>query len=471
MYCKYNFQIREIFTSYSEYLCIFAKSNQLKKNKVMLLRFSVQNFLSFYDEVTFDMFPNPQRKLFQNRINTENKIPLLTQALIYGANGSGKSNFVKALGVLQGIVMDEDYLKGGDVNSAKFQLVEKNDKDTKFEVEFEMGGKYYLYNVSISDKLVEEFYESGVDEKEDRLIFRRDGFEVESSYFIGEGDQDRARMLLEKNPRSSIIPLTRKFPIFKEDIAFKAIEYWCGDRLKVMRINRNIPSLITMLSMDKDLYDYTNRLINQLDISDALTIKEVPLQEWLRTADNASEMEERLERQPVTEYMGVALDDLDGYTKGNIIKNEKGEDVVRELVFEQLGVGGYHKGLSAALQSDGTKRLLQIIPAVFYALSGYVVVIDEIENSMHPDLVYALMKTYSESNSKGQLIFTTHLARLQDQQRLVRPDEVWLTEKHEGCTKMRSMNDFKIHHTMNLENGYREGRYGGVPDIKEMSHE
>ena len=57
----------------------------------MLLRVTIQNMLSFYNKTTFDMFPNPKREGFINHINTDEKIPLLKHALIYGANGSGKS--------------------------------------------------------------------------------------------------------------------------------------------------------------------------------------------------------------------------------------------------------------------------------------------------------------------------------------------------------------------------------------------
>ena len=50
----------------------------------------------------------------------------------------------------------------------------------------------------------------------------------------------------------------------------------------------------------------------------------------------------------------------------------------------------------------------------------------------------------------------------------MRPDEVWLTEKKDGATKLYSLNEFKLHNTLNIENGYLEGRYGGVPEIEEM---
>lgn len=76
----------------------------------MLLRFVIRNFLSFYETTSFDMFPNNKRTKFANHIYTEDEIPLLKVAAIYGANGSGKSNFIKAFDFLRGFVTKGDYL-------------------------------------------------------------------------------------------------------------------------------------------------------------------------------------------------------------------------------------------------------------------------------------------------------------------------------------------------------------------------
>ena len=144
---------------------------------------------------------------------------------------------------------------------------------------------------------------------------------------------------------------------------------------------------------------------------------------------------------------------------------KNGKQIVQEFLFEQLGIAGYKKRMKIASQSDGTVRLLTLIPALYMASKGKVVIIDEVENSMHPNLIYNLLKYFFNSESKGQLICTTHLTLFQDQQVLIRPDELWKVEKVNGNSKMHSFNDFKIHNTMNIEKGYLEGRYGGVPQI------
>lgn len=75
------------------------------------------------------------------------------------------------------------------------------------------------------------------------------------------------------------------------------------------------------------------------------------------------------------------------------------------------------------------------------------------------------MQFFAEEETLGQLIYTTHETMLLNQQELMRPDEVWFVEKQHGCSHIYSLNDFKEHNTINIVNGYLEGRYGAIPFI------
>jgi AAA15 family ATPase/GTPase len=128
--------------------------------------------------------------------------------------------------------------------------------------------------------------------------------------------------------------------------------------------------------------------------------------------------------------------------------------------------------MKISAKSDGTVRLLTLIPALYDDIyQNKIIFVDEIDNSIHPNLMFELLKFYANTKSNGQLIFTTHTTKLLNQQELVRPDEIWLTEKSEGNTRMYSLNDFKLHNTLNIENGYLDGRYGGIPVIEEIDAE
>ena len=145
----------------------------------MLLRVTIQNMLSFYNKTTFDMFPNPKREGFPNHINTDEKIPLLKHALIYGANGSGKSNFVKVLYFLKTFVTVENFLDNIEIDDYLFQLVRSNKDPMKVEIEFSTNGKYYIYGFEITrsqkNNIKEYLKLSGLGENDDEILFERNG--------------------------------------------------------------------------------------------------------------------------------------------------------------------------------------------------------------------------------------------------------------------------------------------------------
>ncbi len=440
----------------------------------MLLRLIINNFLSFYDPIEFNMFPNPKREFFQDHINTTASIPLLKQSIIYGANGSGKSNFVKALWFLQSFLTKTDFLAHIDIDEYVFQLAEVNKKAISFEIEIHYKDKYYLYTTSIAPdnngkcNIKEELSISGIGKEEDKTIFKRDNCKVESDD-IPEATRKILVNFLKKNHFASIVPLNQQFPIISSN-DLQNFHDWFRKELSIITINSNVPGLIDMMSINPQLFEYTRELLNELDITSSLAIKETPLDEWLSNKKNAQGIQDVLKKSQMPSNSQIAFLSDNRRNEFNItIKN--GEKIVREFLFEQMGINGFHKQMKISSQSDGTVRLLTLLPAIYNATRGKVVFIDEIENSMHPNLILRLIKYYISKASKGQLIFSTHLTRFLDQDNLVRPDELWLVEKENGSSRMRSFNDFKIHRTINIENGYINGRYGGVPKFSQVDTE
>lgn len=431
----------------------------------MLLRVSFQNILSFYDKTTFDMFPNPKREIFPTHINEKGQIPLLKNALIYGANGSGKSNFVKVTQFLKSFVTIDNYLEKIDVNDLFFQLVRLNNEPMKIEIEFFAKGEYYIYGVEIQhspkNTITEYLCLSGLGENEDKIIFKRIGNVVTPST-----DNKLSEQLLKRNPNSSIICLNKQYPVINDDKVSIVFD-WFVNSLEIVTIKSKIQLLVNWMSRNNQLLVYANKILNTLRITHSLKVKETPLEKWVLNKKNAAELQQVLLKSPVTDQSGLSASHNDRDNVFNITLKD-GKQVVQEFFFEQLGIDGYKKDMDIESQSDGTVRLLTLVPALYSANEGKVVIIDEIENSMHPILIYKLLKYFFNSDSNGQLICTTHLTLLQDQQDLIRPDELWKVEKTNGNSVMSSFNDYKIHNTMNIRKGYEEGRYGGVPQISNI---
>lgn len=439
----------------------------------MLLRFKVKNFLSFYEETVFDMFPNPKRNSFVKHIYSDLEIPVLKEAGIYGANGSGKSNFIKAIQFLKNFITDKDFLKEVSLAQRKFRLCEKNEEFIEFTIEFLSNKKYYSYFVAFSDNGVEVESLSKMFGKKYELLFTRKKSVLKSTYGMEENAQlnDVITKLLRLNPKSSLLTLNNEYPIIPtKDLkwAYK----WFSSYLQVLCVHSYIPDLIDVFANNAKALKYTNDVFPKIGIG----IKEVlvesqTLDKWLAANKDKDEeygVKRLLERKKLDKditYSRLA----DNATSIISLYDDNGITMVRELLFKQMGKNGYIGQLEADSQSDGTCRILALLPALFDATyNGNVILIDEIENSIHPNLIKALLKFFSESSTNGQLIFTSHDTGLLNQQELFRPDEIWFTEKSDGSTGMYSLNDFKEHHTISVENGYLDGRYGAIPVIEDL---
>ena len=434
----------------------------------MLLRFKIKNFLSFYKETVFDMFPNIKREKFIHHIYTNMDVPLLKQAAIYGANGSGKSNFIKAVAFLREFVLDENFIKNIDLDDYFFQLTKEQSSTIAFEIEFFYNKKYYLYNVGISKKeIFEKLSISGLNKKNDDLIFERKGNTINSPYLQ---NQTAVNQLLSLNSLSSLLPLNRKFPVFS-NVDVKNVYEWFSKKMEVISINSTIPALIHLMSQKPEVLDFANKVFNSIGIGiNSIEINNTPFEQWAVSSKNAEELQKILENNP--ESKDGNLSKLQNNRNVLNISIQNGIKTVQELLFDQIGESGYHKKMKISAQSDGTARILILLPAFYNAMFGKkTVFIDEIDNSIHPNLMVELIRFYSNQQTNGQLIFTTHNTKLLNQQELVRPDEIWLTDKQEGSTRMYSLNDYKIHNTLNIENGYLDGRYGGIPEIGEIIFE
>jgi AAA15 family ATPase/GTPase len=130
----------------------------------MLLRLILKNFLSFNSEMQFDMFPNIKRTQLSNHIYTKlHSIPLLKQAAIYGSNGAGKSNLVKALEFLRAFALDKDFIKNIELEKFTYLLKENAGKEpVSLAVEFDYQEHLYFYEIEVNKKSVikENLYES-----------------------------------------------------------------------------------------------------------------------------------------------------------------------------------------------------------------------------------------------------------------------------------------------------------------------
>ena len=383
----------------------------------MLLRIRIQNFLSFQKETTFDMLTDPKIEGLPHHISKDTPLPLLKQAAIYGANGAGKSNLIKAFVFLKNWGTNPKCLEEIEVCDYSFRMT---DEDTKppicLEVEFLSHQKAYLYKVAISEESIEEsLYLSGLGKSTDTLIFERKDSKLIKHSLLNESAINE---LLTANKKASLLVLHQGLGA-SYNPELKAAYEWFEQQLYIVKYPSDNLQLAKQLTSDENLFDFVEDIIQSCDL------------------------------------------DIDG------IEREEGSD---ELLFLQYGPDDSVGYIDIEELSEGTVQLLRLLPVLYQAQqSEKVVFIDAIEGQLHPRLLSALLLYYTDKTPQGQLIFTTHCTPLLDNPTLLRADEVWFAEKKEGASSLYSLSDFKLGNSLPIATAYLQGRYGAVPSISSLS--
>ena len=430
----------------------------------MILRIILKNFLSFDDEVQFDMFPNIKRKTLSNHISmVADKLPVLKMAAIYGSNGAGKSNLVKALEFIRAFALNKDFIKNIELQKFFFLLKEDAMKEPIYlAIEFETQNKFYFYEIEISQKAIEKesLYETFPLDGKMECIFERKKLNVElaPNVKMETAIADATKRLLAKNPMSSLIALNDEFPIIS-DSRCKFATKWFKSQLEIIGVYSFLPTLIELLRDNKPMMEFARKLIYSLEVGiNDMNLTESDFDQW---AKNHIELVSSIPND-IEKVKSMSLNANN--TPVLAINVEDGVRKVYQLMFDNVGKQGYVGHLDTSSQSDGTLRALTLLPALYYAtVQGKTVVIDEINCCLSPTMVKGIVEFFSKTeNAKGQLIFTTHEEQLLDERDLLRSDEIWFVDKKDGASIMYSHNDFKEHHTISPMRGYKEGRYGAI---------
>lgn len=441
----------------------------------MLYRIIINNYKSFAEAQQFDAFPNLRRDDFLQHLHPNAPVPVLKESAIYGANGSGKSNFVQALAFLKRYVVTETDVPAlrSWYGENQFRLpVSSEPQPIEFTLEFGIGESMYIYNVAIDQNGVaeENLYKSGRGKASPTPIFTRESTRV--NFFISTIGEETRRIFmrqLEENPALSVLGINGRQRLIDYPLLDEAFD-WFKNYLKIVAVDRDMPWLIEQLLDQEQILDFVNDIYAKIGLGiERMSIVESDMDEWISSHESAktSLLNKMLGARSDAKH---SISQMKDSAPALDIVERDGRQKVREFVFRQLGRNGYVGDMDATMQSTGTLRLLTLIPAIYYATEEEcTVLVDEIDNGIHPILIKKLIEHFgNNTQAKGQLIFTTHETALLNQKELLRADEIWFTEKIDGVTRMYSLNDFKPHKTISIENGYLEGRYGAIPFLGEL---
>lgn len=441
----------------------------------MLIRFQVKNLYSFEEETEFNLLTNDSEHLPHHKKHC-NGVDFLRLSAIYGANASGKSNFVRAIGLLQNIVKKGKIID--EVSDYKFKLSkEALTKPISLAIELLSNSKMYYYTLTFDQKkILNETLVETFKDKEDRIVFERSltNERQEIPFIESEVKNEKERMFLEllsdkllSKDELLLTFLTQKYPNEYADI--NNVFEWFSDVLIVLNSNFKIRGIAHKFDKHDSIVKFVNTFIPTL--STGIQRIEVQKKEIQGDSDDMKHLKDNIKDDQEQLFTNTNADTGEEIT---FVMEENDKIFAKRIFTEHLDKEGHKVFFPFGWESDGTKRLLEYTPLINGVINAEVVfVVDEIERSIHPMMIKELIrKISSDTSAQGQLIFTTHESCLLDQE-ILRTDEIWFTQKDKGgATHMYSLSDFNISNTANIEDGYLNGRYGGIPflsNLKELN--
>lgn len=400
----------------------------------MLCQFTVKNFKSIRDEVTFDMQAAAISEHEDRIIKDADDELYLPVSAVYGPNGGGKSNVLEALHSLVTKVLRPLYATSNNEDVAikmKKLVIEPFAFDaktinepTEFELFFRTAQAEYRYELTVKKEVIEY-------ERLDRIkletgrksaLFERDENEINLKGAFAR--------LKTSDELSDTLPL----------LSYLGITY---------SKNEVVQDVLDWFDEEIDFLNYGN-----------------PVQE-LRMAVSKSEDVKRLMIQMIQE---MDLDIVDFRVE------EKENDRIE--VFTKHVVNKYEAELNLLDESSGTKKLFGLLPFIAKSLlKGTTLVIDELDAKIHPVLLKYLIMTFSnmEKNKKGaQLIFTSHDLSTMNSE-VFRRDEIWFVAKgNRQNSKLYSLVEFKnkkgesVRKDAKFDKQYLEGKYGADPYLRKI---
>ena len=401
----------------------------------MICQFSFGNFLSYKEETVFDFQAATIPELSESLISQDKASDLLPVGVVYGPNGGGKTNLLKAISCLITNVVKPV----SELGKTRVKMVLQNyvpntpfllddtskGESTWFQVFFRTNGNEYQYNLSLVED--EVFYESlswrTVGGKKTGVVFQREVNEITLGASINKTSVNR--QVNPKMPYLSFLAINYDFPMISEVITW---------------FESCIIQTFANPFVDSDLMLFRNlKLLVEDEVKNSL----------LR-----------------------ALNDLDI----DIADYRLSDDSMNLFTIREVNDKQYE--LPIKFESDGTRKLMASLSFILIALrQGRFVVIDELDAKLHPKLLRYIIKLFHDPNinkNGAQLLFSSHdLTTMKSD--VFRRDEIWFAcenDSHESSIyslyDVRDENGKHVNNTAAYDKQYMEGRYGADPYLQNI---
>ena len=400
----------------------------------MLLEFSCANHRSIKDKAVFSLLAGKDMTHMENIIESDG-FRVLRSAVVYGANGSGKSSFISAISFARLLVVNSiTHQPGQGIRQDKHKL-SRLDDPTSYSLQFITGGLRFAYGFTLQNALVSEEYLYYFPNGRQAMIFERDS----ESFNIGS-----------KFKKTS-------FATCKEVLKPNRLLLSCAANFCSVP---EVDSAYRFFSEDLVIYDNQNNWMNYTlhEISENEQMKKALISFLVNLGIDVKNVRVSIEKSKLdfSQLPPFLSDEF----KSMLVQN--GETIDARMVYDQFETDLLNE------ESTGVKKLFSMIcPLIDIMRNGKVLLCDELEANLHESLVYELVKAFSsaEINESAQLIFTTHETGLLSLD-LFRRDQIWFTEMigANRSTDLYSLAEINnVRKEENYGKGYISGKYGAIP--------
>ena len=437
----------------------------------MLLQFTVENYLSFSEKVVFSMRAGGDKDHPGHVIG--GKIPLLRGAAVYGANASGKSNLVLAMGFARDLVAPRGRSAASISEARPFGLRENEGRASVFNWHFLHAGKIWNYGFSItSERVVEEHLwardESGGAEK--KWFERTTGEDGAPTVSFGaeflNANKSDGQLLKLIGPRAPQAELFLRFCRLNKIAAVEPVFEWFEDILLIVRAEADYEPLVLEANENESFLQFLSD-----HVRDAGTgIYAIRKGERILDDEALANAPDAVKQALAELKPGEASLEFGARAWSNQWSTFHRKDS-GDLAVTILRTVHYNKKqqpyfFDPEQESEGTQRYLHLL-AYLYLLQTRptVLIIDELERRLHTLLTRRLVQQALDVSpqAKSQFIFTTHDTNLLDSD-LLRRDEIWFVDKDAGgSSSLTSLAEYKIRSDVDYEKGYLLGRFEAIP--------
>lgn len=429
----------------------------------MIIDFSVKNYCSVDDEVTLSFVPVSSITELSDIYYVEPKdgIKLLKLGTILGANASGKTTIFRALEILRMLVCDPFVNKTRPLAfHSPYWFNLQTNAPTELSIHFIASKVQYHYTV-LFNKVCVLYERLRVQDKYWKTIYTRETNEDNQTIKIRVGTScTKYRDDFKQLEKATLWNNTVLGGSLKVSIDIPYLQH-------VVEWFHNY--LYPMIDSDTDLYGYVSSLIDQGKISKERLLNylhgaDLMIEDFELKKDSWDNLDERIRMKLVESNPDMSLEEI------------KEKFPVRHVEF--IHSNGVSKiNVDYVNESLGTQRFYQLCGVLDMLLhQKCFFFIDEIDSSIHPDLLEYMLITFLVNSKDSQLLITTHHREWLMQEDYVRPDSVWFTEKQfDGSTQLYKLSDFlsinKFNRSLSYYEAYRRGILGATPSMRNFVFE